>query len=556
VRDALSRAFPRCLPLAAVEDRLRAPYNERAGYTIGRSDHLTPPIRIPFALHALSLRRPSLPGVSMPDKRNILLIMADQLTPLLMGAYGHPVVKTPNIDGLVQRGVRFDAAYSPCPLCAPARACLMTGKYISHNKVWDNASPLGSDEPTMCHYLTQAGYDTVASGKLHYIGPDQLHGFGRRLTTDIYPAGMNMLPTNRRRPPDRLIDHRSHANGYRTPRVGVGTWSQFLAYDTETQFRAQEYLYARAMGNDAHSDDPFFLMVSFHCPHDPFIVPQHLWDIYRGEPIEIPEYPDNMADTYSVMDRWLNAYHGTDRIDIRSEESLTALRRAYYALVTFIDNQVGALLECLQRTGIADDTVVLFTSDHGDMLAAKNMVQKRSFYEQSARVPLIVQFPDGLGAGTRCGQPVSLVDIAPTFLEIAGVERWLPMDGSSLMPCIEGSSESRIAFSESHTNGVYAPCLMAREGQYKYILVHNEAEQLFDLESDPGEWHNLATVPEFAEVKRELRQQILAQFDPDAIEAELQQSLDKRHLIKPATEANETHWDFQPVFDASKQYCR
>jgi choline-sulfatase len=479
--------------------------------------------------------------------------MADQLTPLLMGCYGHPVVQTPNLNRLAERGVRFDAAYSPCPLCAPARASLMTGTYISHNKVWDNAAPLSSDQPTFAHYLALAGYDTVTSGKMHYAGPDQLHGLRRRLTTDIYPSSFAWVPTPQRDRENRFIDRRQHANGYRLPRVGVAQWSKFLAYDTETQFRALEYLNARAVENAA---EPFYLCVSFHCPHDPFLAPQDVWDLYEGAEIEIPHYPANMEETYSAMDRWLNAYHGTDRIDIRQPESLVALRRSYYALVTWIDRLVGELLATLDRLGLRDETLVVFTADHGDMLAEKNMVQKRSFYEMSSRVPMIVGLPGGEGAGTCCGEPVNLIDLAPTFLQVAGVREWLPMDGRSVLPCISGTETGRVTFSESHTNGVYEPCFMVRRGNYKYVYIHNEKGQLFDLENDPGEWSNLCGSPAYAQLEAELRASILERFDPDAIEAELRVSLERRILLKAANEVNDLHWDYSPFFDATRQYCR
>lgn len=490
------------------------------------------------------------------NKPNILLIMADQLTPLLMGAYGHPVVKTPNLDRLVESGIRFDTAYSPCPLCGPARAALMTGTYISHNQVWDNAAPLASDFPTLAHYLTNAGYDTVTSGKMHYIGPDQLHGLQRRLTTDIYPAGYNMLPTARRAREVRVIDRRQHANGYRLPRVGVSPSTLFLDYDEETQFRALEYLNAHYRARLEGDGKPFFLCVSFHHPHDPFKVPQDLWDLYEGEDITIPEYPADMESTYSAMDRWLNAYHATDTIDIKAPESLTALRRSYYGLVTYIDRKVGELIATLERLGLRENTVVFFTSDHGDMLAEKNMVQKRSFYEHSSRVPLILNFPDGWRAGTRCAQPASLIDIAPTMLEIAGVDTWQPIGGRSLLPCIEGKEQDRVAFSESHTNGVYEPCFMVRQGQYKYIFIRNEEDQLFDLVQDPGEWHNLCGDPAYAVIETELRSKILDTFDPDAVEQTLQQSLLNRAITKQANAANDVHWDYTPNFDATQQYCR
>jgi choline-sulfatase len=490
------------------------------------------------------------------DRPNILLVMADQLTPLLMGAYGHPVVQTPNLDRLAEGGVRFDAAYSPCPLCAPARASLMTGTYISHNKVWDNAAPLASEVPTLAHYLSRAGYDTVTSGKMHYVGPDQLHGLHRRLTTDIYPSSYSWVPTPRRRREDRVIDRRQHANGYRLPRVGVTDWTQFLAYDTETQFRALEYLHARRLEGAEGAQEPFFLCVSFHCPHDPFQVPQELWDLYEGAEIEIPHYPPNMEETYSAMDRWLNAYHGTDRIDIRQPASLVALRRSYYGLVTWIDRLVGELVEALERLRLRDNTVILFTADHGDMLAEKNMVQKRSFYEMSSRVPLILNRPDGWAAGARCAEPVNLVDLAPTMLEMAGVREWLPMDGQSLLSCVEGRETGRVTFSESHTNGVYEPCFMVRRGNWKYIHIRNEQGQLFNLESDPGEWQNLYGDPDYAAVESMLRSDILARFDPDAVEEELQVSLERRTLLKEVNQINDLHWDYAPHFDVTKQYVR
>jgi choline-sulfatase len=432
----------------------------------------------------------------------------------------------------------------------------MTGKHISSIKVWDNAAPLASDEPTICHYLTNVGYETVASGKLHYVGPDQLHGFQRRLTTDIYPASFDWLPTAKRKEPERYIDRRSHAQGYKTPRVGVRKWTRFLAYDAEAQFRALEYLRERGTG-EREDESPFFLCVSFHCPHDPFQVTQDLWDLYEGEPIEIPEYPDNMDETYSVMDRWLNAYHGTDRYDIKDPESLTALRRAYYGLVSSVDRKVGQLVATLEEMGLREDTVVIFTSDHGDMLAEKNMVQKRSFYEFSARVPMIISFPDRWNAGTVCEQPVSMMDLAPTVLDIAEVSDRMPMDAESLLSCIGGTMpDTREVYSESHTNGVYAPCFMIRKGRYKYVYIHGEDAQLFDLVEDPGEWNDLAGDPAFQDIEEELRGRVLQRFAPDVIEEELQRSLDNRGIIKEALHLNDTHWDYAPQWDVTEQYVR
>jgi choline-sulfatase len=458
---------------------------------------------------------------------NVLVVMVDQLVPFMTRPYGDPVAQTPNMQLLADEGVRFDAAYTPYPLCSPARAAFMTGDYASRHGCYDNASILPADVPTVAHYLTLAGYETVLSGKMHFVGPDQLHGFARRLTTDVYPAAMNWVPTQ---DPDGRFVRGGHARSYVPPRVGVVPWSKFLAYDEETHFRALEYL----RNGPA---DPFFLVVSYHHPHDPFQVTQELWDLYEGVDILIPDTPEDVE--YSVMDVWANEAHETDAVDLRDPDGLRALRRAYYALVSYVDRKLGELLEV-----VPDDTLVIFTSDHGDMLAERAMVQKRCFYEWSARIPLIVRHPD-----RRTGvvdTPVSLLDVAPTILAAAGADEPLPMDGVDLF-------EPRgVVFSEYHVEKVRAPCFMVRQGRWKYVYIHGHGDQLFDLESDPGEWANLAGERDTAE----LRQAILARFDPDAIACHGVESVARRDVIARAMAMTSTRWDYSPPFDATKQYVR
>ncbi|HEU5316093.1 MAG TPA: sulfatase-like hydrolase/transferase, partial [Chloroflexota bacterium] len=277
--------------------------------------------------------------MTLPKQPNILLIMADELVARLTGAYGHPVVKTPNLDALVRHGVRFDAAYSPSPLCAPARACLVSGMYTSTNRVYDNAAYFAADIPCAGHYLTNAGYDTVLSGKMHFVGADQLHGFRRRLTTDIYAEEFGMLqnraPWSVARDPSLFDPEKGngrHAQNYVGSNVHVGRWHHHLSYDEEAHFRGLEYIRSRVV----FPNEPWFLCVSYHHPHEPFWPPQDVWDLYEGEEIEIPHYPDDMEERYSMMDRWLNANHGIRMFkeELRSPESLRRVRRAYYALVT------------------------------------------------------------------------------------------------------------------------------------------------------------------------------------------------------------------------------
>lgn len=490
-------------------------------------------------------------------KPNILVILADQVVPFLTGPYGDPVAQTPNLDELSARGVRFDAAYTPVPLCSPARASFMAGRDASAMGCFDNASVMPADEPTMGHYLTNAGYETVLSGKMHFIGPDQLHGFRTRLTTDVFPAGVDWVPS---------VDENGkfpaggHARHYAAPDPGVHSWTKFMAFDEETQFRAVEHLRERGRTNAA---EPFAMVVSYHHPHDPFHVQRRFWDLYEGADIPIPEYPENLESTYSAMDRWANEAH----YDLADPDSMRQLRRAYYAALSYVDEKIGELIAVLRESGEWEDTLVVFSSDHGDMLGERGMVQKRCFYEWSARVPLVIRFPGDEHAGDVVTAPASLIDLLPTLLDLVGVpasDRAL-LDGRSVLPLIRplGGDEAvdevedeRVVFSEYHLEKVWAPCFMVRRGRFKYIYIHGHDRQLFDLDDDPGEWRSLAGDPAHREVESELHSLLLGRFDPQRLAEEGAASLRRREIIKPAMQRNGTHWDYTPVFDATRQYVR
>jgi choline-sulfatase len=294
------------------------------------------------------------------------------------------------------------------------------------------------------------------------------------------------------------------------------------------------------------------LCASYHHPHEPFWPPQKYWDLYEGEQIDIPELPDNLDDTYSMLDRWLNAYHGTRRNDLRDPDALYKLRRAYYGLVTYMDDKVGELLDALEENNLSDNTIVIFISDHGDMLCEKEMVQKRTLYDWSSLVPFLVRLPGEEKAGTNINQPVSLIDLLPTLCDWAGVEDRLPCDGKSLVGLIDGTdTEDRVAFSEAH-EAVGTPCFMARKGQYKYVHVHSYDTQLFDLKADPGEWNNLSGNPDHTDVEAHLRSCILDTFDPEAIAQANLDSLYRRQLVNQAMQTNGTSWAHDPGFDSTK----
>jgi choline-sulfatase len=477
---------------------------------------------------------------------NVVLVLCDQLMPFLTGAYGCDAAITPALDRLAAEGVRYDAAYTPYPLCSPARAALMTGRYASDLGCWDNAAVLHADEPTFAHHLANAGWETALSGKMHFVGPDQLHGFRRRLTTDVYPASMDWVPTQDE---DGRFVRGGHAVLYTPERAGVAPWTKFLSFDEETHFRALELLRERSI---RRSDEPFLLVASYHHPHDPFVVTQELWDLYAGVNVPLPEPGE---PNHTAMDVWANEAHETDAFPaIADPDAQRHVRRAYFGLVTYIDRKLGELVRTLEETGQLDDTVVVFTSDHGDMLGERGMVQKRTFYEWSVRVPLVVRYPDGRRAGETVASPVSLLDLAPTLLDLAAVpeEERLRLDGVSLL----AEDPERIVFSEYHVEKVRAPCFMARKGRHKLVEVVGHDTRLFDLEADPGEWTDLAGRPEVAAIQAELHAAIHARFDAEALAAAGAESVPRRALIARAMQANDTHWDHQPFFDARRQYVR
>jgi choline-sulfatase len=439
---------------------------------------------------------------------------------------------------------------------------------VSRTGCYDNGGLFPADQPTLCHYLSIAGYDTVASGKLHFIGPDQLHGFEKRLTTDFHPSNFNFLPP---RPKGGFEDRAGyHAQPIAIDYVtaGVRQWSTERDFDEETHFRALEYLrskrsqYTGSLQKDLPPRDerPFFMQVSYCYPHEPFHVTQDLWDIYEGKEIDLPEIPGNLAYYEHPMDKSLNAYHGTHQVNLNDEEALCNMRRAYYGLITLVDRKVGELLQALEDLGLKENTVVIFMSDHGDMLGERRMIQKRSFYEYSARIPWIMSFPPRWQGGFSVSEPVSIVDLMPTVLECAGVNREtvLPIDGRSVIPLIEGQREpERAIFAEIHAGGVSMTCFMVRQGDFKYIYTTGYQPQLYNLAEDPKEWNNLAGKAEVAEIESRLHSLLMTNFDPDQIERDVVASLAHRRVLKEAMDTTGLPtWDYQPFFDATKQYWR
>ena len=484
--------------------------------------------------------------------QNILIVMADQLSALALGCYRNATVKSPNVDRLADEGVLFEAAYSSSPLCTPARYAFMTGQNISACGGYDNASYMPATMPTFAHYLRLMGYRTCLSGKMHFVGPDQLHGFEDRVTTDIYPADFGWIPDWTHA--DERIDLWYH-NMSSVKQAGVAAITNQLAYDDEVGAQATRVLYDHTRSKD---ERPLCLVASFIHPHDPYATRQKYWDLYDGVEIPLPSVPrPSIQDAHNAR---LEKAIALDAVEISEQEIINA-RRAYYGNVSYVDEWLGRLRATLDDCGMADNTTIIFTSDHGDMLGEFGLWYKMSFREWSNRIPMIVHQPQRFNA-TRIAAPVAQVDVLPTLVDIAaeatGSARPEPIDplhGRSLIPLCDGNSDNDPAacVSEYLAEGTAAPMLMIRRGQYKYISCSTDPEQLFDLDNDPQELENLLDHEQLEAFRREAADY----WDSDALQQTVIHDQQRRRAVHAALRVGRYQgWDFNPARDASAEYTR
>jgi choline-sulfatase len=479
---------------------------------------------------------------------NLLLVMADQLAASCLPFHGHPVVRAPNLTGLAREGVTFDSAYSASPLCAPSRCAMLAGRRPSQIEVFDNAAELPASVPTVTHALRAAGYATTLVGKMHFVGPDQLHGFEERLTTDVYPADFDWTPDWTLAAGGRASWHHNMSS---VLEAGVHEAALQTDYDDEVCFRAVQKIRHLAAAGDGR---PFFLVVSFTNPHDPWEVRRRHWDLYDDAVVDLPKVgpiPYDQADPHS---RRLRDMYGSDDRPL-TEAEVRRARHGYYAAVSYMDERVGEVLEALDTTGLAGDTAVLFTADHGEMLGERGLWYKMSFFEGSARVPLVVRLP-GV-APRRISHSVSHLDLAPTLLDLAGVTERPELEGSSLVPLLTGGAAPGAVVAEYLAEGVGAPAVMIRRGRHKFIRCAGDPDQLYDLEADPDELVNLAGEPAHVELMDALGAESERRWDLADVERRVLDSQKRRRLVARALAVGPyTPWDFQPYVDASTQFTR
>ena len=479
------------------------------------------------------------------NRPNILILMVDQLNGTLFPDGPADWLHAPNLKALAARSRRYANAYTGSPLCAPGRASFMSGQLPSRTGVYDNAAEFRSDIPTYAHHLRRAGYQTCLSGKMHFVGPDQLHGFEERLTTDIYPADFGWTPDYRK--PGERIDWWYHNLGSVTG-AGVAEISNQMEYDDEVAFHAVQKLYDLSRGTD---DRPWCLTVSFTHPHDPYVARRRYWDLYEDCAHLQPETPALPYEDHDPHSQRLFDANDWRNYEI-TEDHIARARRGYFANISYLDDKIGEILEVLDST--RQEAIVLFVSDHGDMLGERGLWFKMSFFEGSSRVPLMIAAP-GIEPGLDT-TPVSTIDVTPTLAALAGVDisdiaPWT--DGEDLL---SGTPHGPVAV-EYAAEGSYAPLVCLREGRWKYTRCQLDPEQLFDLDSDPGEHTNLATDPAHADTLNRFRRMADERWDLDRFDAEVRASQARRWIVYEALRQGGYYpWDYQPLQRASERYMR
>ena len=439
---------------------------------------------------------------------NVLLIMSDEHSREIAGCYGNPIVRTPNLDALAARGAVFENAYCNSPICVPSRASLATGDYVHRTGYWDSAAAYDGGAPSWHHRLRDAGHDTVAIGKLHFRSADDDNGLTEAHHAMYVVDGIGdmhgLLRTDKR---VRTVA-RELAN-----EAGRGM-SSYTHYDTKVADATVRWLRERRA---RHGDRPWALFSSMVSPHYPLIAPGEFYDLYAGVPLPRPRlYDEAERPRHPVIDHYRETWNYDDFFDA---ERLQVGLTAYYGLCSFLDFQVGRILAALEESGFADDTLVIYTSDHGESLGNRGLWGKSVMYEESSGVPMVVAGP-GIDAGVRCETPVSLVDVYPTVVESACGEldeRERALPGESLIPLAREQPADRVVFSELHDDGSMTGEFMVRLGSWKLVHYAGYSPQLFNLETDPFEVRDVAGRPETAGIQGRLYDELRRIVDPEEV---------------------------------------
>jgi choline-sulfatase len=486
-----------------------------------------------------------------PDPRpNILFVMFDQMAALSLPVYGHPVVQAPHMARLAARGTVFENAYCAAPLCSPSRFAMLTGRLPSRIGAYDNATELPASVPTLLHHLRNAGYRTCLSGKMDFTGADQLHGYEERLTTDLSPSDFGWVPDWEH--PDEVQPwfHTLHS----VAEAGPCDHSLSLQYDEEACQQAVHWLHAAASRPDGR---PFMLTLSIMHPHDPYQGPRRFWDLYQDAEIDLPAEGKRKARERNAVERRMWSLYDRDEIAI-SAKQLRRARRAYYAMISYCDDVLRRLLSALEVSGLTDNTIVIVTSDHGDMLGERGLWYKMTFYERAVRVPLLFAGP-GIKARRRIADPISHLDLLPSLGGLTGarVDR-ADLDGRDLSPALKGGAlKPSDVVGEYMGEGYDAPVVMIRRGTRKFVHSVTDGPELYDLASDPVELRNLALEPAHHTAVHALVKEAEGRWNFERIRADVIASQRQRRAIHAAlTTGRLAPWDYAPKSEAATSYYR
>jgi choline-sulfatase len=452
--------------------------------------------------------------------------MSDEHNPRFQGRRGEEPVETPAIDGLAAGGVDFENAYCPSPVCGPSQQCMLAGRQMPECGAWDNGAVMDADD-TLPGTLADAGYRTCLVGKMHFNGDRQFNGFQERPYGDLTGHGVQQ-PSHQPEPlhPDVLdVQPRRQGieTGTRIPGAGVTAIPESLL---------QEHVVLRetlAWLREHGDDDPWFLTASFSRPHFPLTAPrrhfERYWDVKTDEPTDRLTEPP--VDAEGLDHPQVDFKRDRAELDSFTDHQLRRARAAYFACVEFLDQVLGELLATAKREGLLEDTVVVYTSDHGDMAGEHDLWWKQSWHEGSSHVPLAVQTP-GHRAGGRdpasVETPVSLLDLYPTLCGLAGVDTPDGLDGVDLSGAVRTGTEPERGPAVCDTTAGLEEGLafrMVREGDYKYVGFRDAPETLVDLAADPLETENLAADggpadPEAKAALKRLRSHVANAADFDA----------------------------------------
>lgn len=446
----------------------------------------------------------------MPSAKNLIIIMSDEHNPKVSGYAGHPVITTPHLDRIAAAGTNFTAAYTPSPICVPARAAFITGRPVHQNHAWDNAIAYDGAMPGWSHMLRERGHTVTSIGKLHYKGhPGEDYGFTESLLAMQIANGTGDVTHLIRDPDDVRVTGRKLLE---QARAGE---SDYTIYDRQIAAEAQVWL--REIGTRRH-DKPWVLFVSMVSPHFPLTAPPEFFYRYRGRDLPRPKLydeSDRPIHPYVAMYRRKSHYDAA----FTGEDDLNRALSGYFGLTSFLDEQVGKIMAALEAAGLTDTTRVIYTSDHGDNLGSRGLWGKATMYEESAGIPMLIAGAD-VPVGGTCGTPVTLCDVSATILDAVGAGDAIAahdLPGASLLRLANAPAQDRVALSEFHTYGPDA-FYMLRSLTHKYVHYVGAPPQLFDMAADPEELVDLGTSNAAAPIREAMEARLRAMLDPEAVD--------------------------------------